>query len=1122
MSFDETLSAVRDCLASEGRVAYRTLKRRFDLDDEDLEDIRAELVDAKRLARDEDGRVLVWCGDDADACGPAATADTPVPPEAADRRLITVMFCDIVGSTELAARFDAEELRELIGQYQSVCAAVIAENEGHIAQYLGDGLLIYFGYPLALEDEASAAVRTGLGILAALHGEDALTAAIGEPLQVRIGVHTGPVVVGEVGDAARAERLALGETPNIAARVQSAARPGEMLITADTHRLVEGLFDCERHGPHELKGVGRPIELFTVRGEGAALNRFEVALSTGALTRYIGREQELGLLRGLWEQACNGQGQVVLLDGEPGIGKSRLAQEFRNETGEDVRHITLRCSPNHQKSAYYPVAQVLQRLFGFEREEDDEACLRKVERGLEGYAFTRPDTPLLLADVLALEHPDGARLDRFPPAQRKRMTFETLTAWMLEEASRAPVFMIWDDVHWLDPLTHELLAHYMDHIPASRTMAVLAFRSDYAPSWEHRAYLNRLTLPRLPERDVETIVRDVTGRADLPPTLLQAIVAKTDGVPLYVEELSKAVIESGVLDTPGEDAGTYAPAIPATLQDSLEARIDHCRLGKDIAQWGAVVGREFPLALLEHLVPDRQRLRRGLDELLAAELVYRSGTADDRTYIFKHALVRDTAYDSLLNRERRARHGEIAEVIETHFEELAEREPELLAYHYVEAGAARRAVDKLHEAAESAVERAADAPALAFLHQALALLPQLPDDRDRARLELRINLLLGPLTIAAHGAAAPEVKSVYERALALCDRVSDEASRLPAYFGLRQHHLATLDLDAAHEIGEAMHRTAAARGSVGELLEANIALTASHYHRGDFDAVERITGEALDLYERGPHERHAYMYGVEPGAACLIRAANVAWIRGTAQDASERLRQALDHTEALAHSASRAFVLSEACDHGLWLQDYAEVTRLGTAALDIADEHGLAFYRGTCHCLLGYAAACSGEPEAGLEQIAAGIELLDGNDATGRLRTQTIFPYLATLWADAHGHAGNPESGLALLPEAIALMEKSGAHGVEATMFRVRGDLLLRMQLLSEAEKSLQRAIAVAERQGAHGFALRAALSLATVWLEQGRGDEARREVRTRLDRLAQPAPYRDVVAARRLVGDAS
>ena len=534
MLIDELLTAVRDLIEHEGRVAYRMLKRRFELDDEDIEDIKSDLIDAKRLARDEDGKVIVWLSDASDDAKPVGQELEPVP-AVADRRLITVMFCDIVGSTEYSTRFDAEELREIVREYQEICAAIIVRCDGHVAQYLGDGLLVYFGYPAALEDEAGRSVQAALEILDSLNNAEHLKARLGEALRVRIGIHTGPVVIGEMGGANRHERLALGETPNIAARVQSAARPNEILITAATHRLIDGLYECELHGPHALKGIAQPVELYTVRGEAAQLNRFEVALSTGSLSRFVGRQQELELLARHWQQSSAGLGQVVLLSGEAGMGKSRLAQEFKKTLGEDAHQITLRCSPNHQDSAYYPLILLLRRVFGIESDDAEATRVEKLNRGLQDYAFNKPETAPLFAAFTGLNHPQAALLEGLDPQARKKQMFEALIEWFREQSASRPLFMTWDDVHWMDPATLEFLSVFLEHVPASRTLAVLAFRSDYLPPWSKRTFLELLSIGRLPEADVDAMIADVSQRDTIPLALSKHIKSKTDGIPLYVE-----------------------------------------------------------------------------------------------------------------------------------------------------------------------------------------------------------------------------------------------------------------------------------------------------------------------------------------------------------------------------------------------------------------------------------------------------------------------------------------------------------------------------------------------------------------------------------------------------------
>jgi class 3 adenylate cyclase len=750
MNFDEMLAQVRDTLEREGRVAYRVLKRRFGLDDDDIEDIKADLIDAKRIASDEDGKVMVWAG-------ATPTAD-PRPAEIAveaDRRMLTVMFCDVVDSTALAERFDAEELRDIIRQYQQTCSDAIDRFEGHVAQYLGDGLLIYFGYPLAQEDEAYQAVRSGLEILTRLNDAADITARLGTPLPVRIGIHTGPVVIGEMGTSGRHERLALGDTPNIAARIQGMARPNEILISESTQRLIEGLFDVEPLGAQHLKGVSKALNLYRVVAEGAAESRFEVALSTGKLTRFVGQEEELALLRQHWSQAHNARGQVILLSAEPGMGKSRLAQEFKTRiAAEEARHMVFRCSPYHQSSAFYPVIQVMQRAMRFAADDTPGDKLAKVDAVLAEYQFSDTDAAPLMSGLLSLPHPDLESLQAGDPQARRRRLLQVLTEWFLEESRRATVYMVWDDLHWADPSTLQLLEYYLDHVPASATLALLIYRSSHTLPWNHRGFFRYLSLNRLNDAHVEELAADVAGEHELPTPLLEHIIAKTDGIPLYVEELTRAVVDSGLLEaaSPGAgDATLDQILIPATLQDSLEARLDSCPTGKEIAQWGATIGREFSYAVLRSVLGDDTRLKDGINELLDAELIYRSGSPVEPTFIFKHALLRDTAYESLLIRKRRDYHGQIAITLESEFPRIDETQPEVIAHHYTEGAMVDDAVRYWHRAGRYAINRSAHQEAMGHLQKGLGLLKSLPHTQERARLGLDIQSLLDPLVSSASG-----------------------------------------------------------------------------------------------------------------------------------------------------------------------------------------------------------------------------------------------------------------------------------------------------------------------------------------------------------------------------------
>jgi class 3 adenylate cyclase len=650
--------------------------------------VKGEIIKAKRLAVDEDGEVLVWVGaplanssqlsapQTLDPDAKSQTLDTR--PSSGERRQLTVMFIDLVGSTTLSQQLDPEDYHARVVAYQTACQQIIACYDGHIAQYLGDGILVYFGYPTAHEEDAVRAVRSGLEIVTAV-SELRFTPS----LEVRIGIHTGPVMVGEIGAGERTERLALGETPNLAARVQGHAAPNEVLISATTFRLIHGLFETKGRGPQELKGISTPVSLYRVVGESTARSRFEAAVQTG-LTPLVGRAEELSLLQRRWEQAKAGDGQAVLLSGEPGIGKSRLVQELKAQLGDEgVARIEFRCSPYHQNSAFYPIIDHLQRLLQFQREDSPQVKLGKLQQLLATYRFPQADTLPLLAALLSLPQPETISPLMLSPQRQKQKTQEALIAWIMEDAQKAAVYCAWEDLHWVDPSTLEVLTLFLEQIPTARVFSVLTFRPEFTPPWSARSYLTHLTLSRLGPAQVETMVENVTGGKALPVDVLRQIVTKTDGVPLFVEELSKMVLESGLVqEEDGRYVGTYGSAalpplaIPSTLQDSLMARLDRLAPVREIAQIGAVLGREFSYELLQAVASiEAARLQPGLRQLVEVELLYQRGLPPQATYLFKHALIQDTAYHSLLKSKRQQYHQQIAQVLEERFTETKETNP---------------------------------------------------------------------------------------------------------------------------------------------------------------------------------------------------------------------------------------------------------------------------------------------------------------------------------------------------------------------------------------------------------------------------------------------------------------
>src|SRR5713101_3060708 len=641
----------------------------------------------------------------------------------AERRQLTVLFCDLVDSTVLASQLDPEELREVVRAYQDTCAKVIARFDGHIAQYLGDGLLVYFGYPLAHEDDPQRAVRAGLGILEAMGPlNERLGPECGVPLAVRLGIHTGLVVVGDVGDGARQEQLALGEPPNLAARLQGLAAPNTLVISAATFQLLGGFFACQPLGTPPLKGLAQPLAVYRVLYESMARSRLEAASSTG-WTPLVGREQEIGVLLERWAQVKDGLGQVVLLSGEAGIGKSRLVQVLTEQVAAEPRAwlTPCQCSPYHQHTALYPLIDLLERVvLRFEREESPEQKLRKLEGHLGQYGLPLAEAVPLHATLLSIPlTADYAPLS-MSPGQQKQKTLQALLTTLLRIAAQQPVLFVMEDLHWVDPTTLEFLSLLVDQGPTARILALLTFRPDFSPPWTGRSHLTQVALHRLTRPQAVELSRQVAHGKALPPEVIEQIVAKTDGVPLFVEELTKMVLESGLLQDREERYELTGPllplAIPATLHDSLMARLDRLAGVKGLAQLGATLGREFSYALLQAVSPwDEEALQRGLQQLVTAEFLYQLGSPPQARYLFKHALIQDAAYQSLLRSTRQQHHQRIAQVLEARFPAVCATQPELLAHHYTEAGLHPQAIPYWQRAGQRAIERSAHVEAISTL-----------------------------------------------------------------------------------------------------------------------------------------------------------------------------------------------------------------------------------------------------------------------------------------------------------------------------------------------------------------------------------------------------------------------
>jgi TOMM system kinase/cyclase fusion protein len=1039
---------------------------------------------------------------------PTTARSRPASP-AAERRQLTVMFCDLVGSTPLAEKLDPEELREVILAYQQTCAEQIQRFDGYLARYIGDGLLVYFGYPQAHEDDAPRAIRAGLGIVAALSGlnnrlQQSVKVLCNFPLQVRIGIHTGLVVVGDMGGGDYRDPMAIvGETPNIAARLQGIAEPNTVVISEATARLVQGLFECHARGPQALKGVSTPVPVYRVLRESEAQSRFEVAVSTG-LTPLVGREEELGLLRRRWEQAKAGEGQAVLLSGEPGIGKSRLVQELKEHViAEGATHIEFRCSPYHQNTALYPITEHLQRLLQFQSADTPQTKVAKLTQLLSQYRFPQAETLPLLAALFSLPPPAGVPPLSFSPQKQKQLTLETLVAWLLEEAERAVVYCAWEDLHWADPSTLEILMLFLGQVPTTRVLTLLTFRPEFIPPWGARSYLTPLTLSRLDHPHVETMVEQVTGGKALPSEVLQQIVSKTDGVPLFVEELTKMVVESGFLTTVDDHYelnGSLPPlAIPSTLHDSLMARLDRLGPAKEIAQLGATLGREFSYELLQAVSSlDEERLQHGLKQLVEAELVYQHGLPPRAHYLFKHALIQDTAYQSLLKSTRQQYHQQIAHVVEEQFAETKDLQPELLAHHYTEAGLREQAIPYWQKAGERATQRSAYVEAINHLTKGLELLKLLPDTPERAQQELMLQIALGGALSVAKGYAAPEVETVYARARELCRRMGETPQLLPVLLGLYSFYLLRAELQEAHELAAQLMRLAQSVQDRYFLLVAHEALGVTLTWLGEFAPARECLEQGIAFYNAQTDYSAYYSYARQhPGVLNLSYAALVLWLLGYPDQALKRNHEALTLAQELARPFGLAFALGSAAMLHQYRREGQITQERAEATISLSREQGFPYFLTVGTILQGWALAEQGQEEEGIRQMCQGMAAMQ---ATGAELNKS---YGLALLAEAYGKVGQVGKGLAVLAKALALVDKTGERVYEAELYRLKGELLLTQESCrpqavgytektEEAEACFHKAIEIARKQQAKSLELRAVMSLSRLWQQQGRKEEAR------------------------------
>jgi class 3 adenylate cyclase len=1054
------------------------------LSDTDLRELGLALGDRKRLLQ------AVAKLDEHPIADTAtlATVSEPVSP-AGERRQLTVMFCDLVGSTALGEKLDSEELGKLLHAYRNHCGKVIARYDGFVARYVGDGILTYFGWPSAHEEDAERAVRAALEIVSTVK-----QASTAENLSVRIGVATGPVVVGETAGSGGQSKLAVGSTPNLAARLQGLAAADQIVTAASTRRLLGNAFELSDLGEHDLKGMAEPVHAWRVERALLAESRFDANRGGGALTPLVGRDEELDLLLRRWSQAKDGEGQVVLLSGEPGIGKSRILGALRHRLeAQDVQALRFQCSPYYVNSAFWPIIDNFERTLKFTRDETTDAKLDRLE-ALMVTQFCRPLADVrFVAAILSIPYEQRYGTLAITPQKHKDETLRTLVDITEAAARKRPGVMLFEDAHWADPTTLEVLDLLIDRVRTVPLLIVLTHRPEFQLRWSQHGHVGALNLSKLTRMQSAAMVSSLAVGKALPVALLVQILTRTDGVPLFVEELTKSILESGDLTESGDryeyGGSARAVTIPATLRDSLMARLDRFMPVKDIAQIGAAIGREFSYELIAAVAPMPQaQLDDSLQRLTESGLAFRRGTPPDAVYTFKHALVQDAAYDSLLKSRRQDLHAKIARVIEAHFPHVASTEPEVLAHHLTAAGLAEAAIPLWQAAGELALKRRAMAEAISHLNRGLELVFTLPPSSQRDTSELELRILLGTAWYALKSPATPEVWTSLHPALALAKALERHDVLAPIFSGLFSG-VATQGRGAeALQWAEQMLSTAGATGDADLLIIGHMAACDCHFWAGDLAKTVEQADKVLDLYDFEKHRHLADLLNQDPKTQAGIIASICAWMLGYPDRASRLSDEAEAHARRRAHPFDLGVALTFCVlefDSRFVLDDLdkraEECERLGREnslpflwAVMAPGTHGEALIR-------------KGKIAEGIVLLRAAIEVWEASG--GRLRSPTV----KALLAKALALAGDLDAALLLIGEQIAAVERPGREEryFYAEMLRLKGWMHLLKRDLEGAERNFLASLDWARHQQAKMWELRTSTNLARLWQSQGKRQDA-------------------------------
>jgi class 3 adenylate cyclase/tetratricopeptide (TPR) repeat protein len=1056
------------------------------LSDTDLRELGLALGDRKRLLQ-----AVARLDQQPDTVVPPlppATVSEPASPNG-ERRQLTVMFCDLVGSTALGERLDPEELRSLLHAYRTVCGEVIGRYDGFVARYVGDGILTYFGWPIAHEEDAERAVRAALEIVLTVK-----RASSTEPLSVRIGIATGPVVVGETTGTGDQSKLAIGSTPNLASRLQGMAIADQIVIATSTRRLVGNAFELTDLGEHELKGIAEPVHAWRVERTLVTESRFDASRGGDALTPLVGRDEELDLLSRRWSQAKDGEGQVVLLSGEPGIGKSRILNALRQRLEAQAVHaLRFQCSPYYVNSAFWPIIDNFERTLKFARDDTADTKLDKLETLIVTH-HGRPQADVgFVAAILSIPCEQRYGDLTMTPQKHKDETLRTLVDIFEAAARQRPSAMLFEDMHWADPTTLEVLDLLIDRVRSIPLLVVLTHRPEFQSRWSEQGHVGALNLSKLTRTQSAAMISGLTGGKALPPTLLEQILIRTDGVPLFVEELTKSILESGELKE-ASDHYEYAGSartvtIPTTLRDSLMARLDRFMPVKEIAQIGAAIGREFSYELIEAVAPMPQaQLDDALAQLGASGLAFRRGTPPGAVYTFKHALIQDAAYESLLKSRRQELHAKIARVMGQRFPAIKTTEPEVLAHHLTAAGLAEAAIPLWQAAGELALKRMALTEAVAHLDRGLELVSALPRSSQRDTSELGLRTNLGTAWTALKGWPSPEVWTSLHPALALAKSPGSHDALAPILRGLFSHVVSQGRIAEALPWAQEMLDLAKAAGDADLLITGHDMAHTGYFFAGELARAVEHADNVLDLYDDIEHRHIADLLNQDPKTAAGIYASICTWTLGYPDRALRMSNEKDVHARRRGHPFDLGFALMTGVhefDQRWKLEDLVkrseEIERLGR-------ENSLPVLWAMCAPVsFGQALILKGKPTEGIGPLKAGITLWEA--VGGRSRNPTMKAFLA----EGMALIGDIDEALQVINDLITQIERPGwgERFNYAEILRLKGWMLSLKGDPEGAERNFLASLDWARRQQAKMWELRTSTSLARLWQSQGKRRDA-------------------------------